>query len=138
VLTCNLQQILAKVAAYISQIESQHQSEVPTGHDFILFIRQLPTMITNSADAAELALLLSQKNVAALYSSQTRLQRDCYSSLLLVLCQAFPKILKELHSWITYSNDEVRNVFHRQELMFYTHICSQCYSVNTMLRPFYL
>jgi hypothetical protein len=102
------QQILSKVAAYLNQIEAQYSSEIPPGHDITLFIRQMPAIIANTSDPASLALSLSQKTVNALYSSHSQLHRDCYSSLLHVLCQAFPKILKELNSWITYSNDEVR------------------------------
>jgi hypothetical protein len=101
------QQILSKIGSYISQIESQQFSEVPAGHDITLFFRQLPSIIASSSDSASLALSLSQKSVSTLYSSQSQLQRDCYSALVHVLCQAFPKILKELNSWITYSNDEV-------------------------------
>ncbi|CAO3672991.1 unnamed protein product [Umbelopsis ramanniana] len=100
------EQILSKVAAYLNQIEAQYSSEIPPGHDITLFIRQMPAIIANTSDPASLALSLSQKTVNALYSSHSQLQRDCYSSLLHVLCQAFPKILKELNSWITYSNDE--------------------------------
>ncbi|GAB5590858.1 CCR4-NOT core subunit cdc39 [Umbelopsis nana] len=99
-------QMLSKIAGYISYLESQHLTEVPAGHDLTLFIRQLPGFIASSPDQATLIMSLSQKAVNALYGSQTPLQRDCYSSLLHVLCQAFPKILKELNSWITYSNDE--------------------------------
>src|ERR1700745_3554915 len=98
--------MLSKIAGYISYLESQHLTEVPAGHDLTLFIRQLPGFIASSPDQATLIMSLSQKAVNALYGSQTPLQRDCYSSLLHVLCQAFPKILKELNSWITYSNDE--------------------------------
>lgn len=107
VLTTFFQQILSKIGSYISQIESQQFSEVPAGHDITLFFRQLPSIIASSSDSASLALSLSQKSVSTLYSSQSQLQRDCYSALVHVLCQAFPKILKELNSWITYSNDEV-------------------------------
>lgn len=107
VLTTFFQQILSKIGSYISQIESQQFSEVPAGHDITLFFRQLPSIIASSSESASLALSLSQKSVSTLYSSQSQLQRDCYSALVHVLCQAFPKILKELNSWITYSNDEV-------------------------------
>ena len=82
-------------------------AQLPTNHDIVTVLAQVPMLAIRSANVDETALACSQKVVQLLYRSENDISREAYATLLERLCALSEKVLREVVAWLIYAEDEV-------------------------------
>lgn len=101
-----LGQLLMELDKLIMQAAGNTIGSAPNEQDIKLYLRQIMLLVQRCVSKDEAALILSQKVVRLLYRNEAGISREVYVSLLERLCEASPKVSKEVTQWLLYADDE--------------------------------
>ncbi|KAI8855140.1 CCR4-Not complex component, Not1-domain-containing protein, partial [Chytridium lagenaria] len=108
-----IQAIVEKYAAYHTELENLSSaagnvtiSTLPQHHDLRTLLRQIVSFFAQSLTRDEWLLVILQKIVRHMFSSDNKLLRDCYVVLLERLLDMSKRASREFSSWFLYSEDE--------------------------------
>eukprot|EP00742_Colponemidia_sp_Colp-10_P004133 GILJ01004411.1.p1 GENE.GILJ01004411.1~~GILJ01004411.1.p1 ORF type:complete len:2283 (+),score=370.59 GILJ01004411.1:173-7021(+) len=112
--TLSVQQALEKFNQCVSKLDQAISrlppntplATLPPDSDIHQWLRFVPALVSQSVSRDESGMAFAQKVFKRLYDDNNRLRIEVYMAILEGIREVYKKVVKELTSWLNYSDDE--------------------------------